>query len=266
MPNSMHGSHKKRWYVHAATNPRFAWIPSAARIDYAAADREEEGRRKEPVVKQLHLIMTVLLLGAVLTLVVLVAVGEVEIGFVRAPPPAPVAPPPAPVAKAPAGPRIYPAHEAEKYYELLGYKGVVFKYDGGWIDGWIEVDVDGKKTVIEEALGKGVKQLGQGRAGDQPSGYLYWVRRTENNKEVWDLGLNVVASDGGERAFSRAIGISPPPLDMPKPGGADVWGGSGGGPLTAGKEIQLYEVSTSAPNEGQGSTTRRAKLMCKLAK
>jgi hypothetical protein len=218
-------------------------------------------------VKQFHLIVTVLLLGAVLTLVVLVALGQVEIGFVRPPQPPP------PESKAPKGPRIHAVPEAEKYYELLGYKACLYKYEGGWVDCWIEVDVDGKQTVVGEGLGEGVKNIAQAdeeqrrRIGEHPSGYLLWVRRTEGNKEVWDLSLNVVSTDGKAETFSRRTGISPPPLDLAK----GSFRGSGGdcsgfkGPLTAGEEITLATITNFGLKEDKSETTRTTKLKCKLA-
>lgn len=134
--------------------------------------------------KKFHLIVTVLLLGTVLTLVVLVALGQVEIGFVRPPPPPP--------AKAAKGPRIERVPEAEKYYELLGYRACLFRYEGGWVDCWIEVDVDGKKTVLAEGLGEGAKNIVQAdeelrrRIGEHPSGYLLGsaARRTTRRSGI----------------------------------------------------------------------------------
>jgi hypothetical protein len=212
-------------------------------------------------VKQFHLIVTVLLLGAVLTLVVLVALGQVEIGFVRPPPPPPES-------KAAKGPRIHAVPEAEKYYELLGYKACLFKYEDGWIDCWIEVDVDGKKTVIGEGFGEQVKNMAQANEeqkrlfGEKPSGYLLWVRRKEDGKEVWDLILNVVAPDGKATASSFITGISPPPLAGTLSGSDQL----SGGPLTAGEEITLATITNSRLKEGKSETTRTAKLKCRLAK
>ena len=214
--------------------------------------------------KKFHLIVTVLLLGTVLTLVVLVALGQVEIGFVRPPPPPP--------AKAAKGPRIERVPEAEKYYELLGYRACLFRYEGGWVDCWIEVDVDGKKTVLAEGLGEGAKNIAQAdeelrrRIGEHPSGYLLWVRRKENDKEVWDLTLNVVAPDGKAEAFSRGDGISPPPLDMAKGSGRGSIGPDcGGGPLVTGKEMTVATVVNYGHKEDKSKTTRTAKLKCRLA-
>src|SRR4051794_14001692 len=87
----------------------------------------------------LHLTLTVLSGGVLLTLVLLLAVGKVEIRPVT---PAPNEP--SPPDGSSHGPRIEPV--ANEFLDMLGHKAKCFVYRGCWIDCWIEVEVDGHKT------------------------------------------------------------------------------------------------------------------------
>src|SRR5262245_1557274 len=92
------------------------------------------GERRS-VVARLHLVLTILFAGALLTLGVLVAAEKVEIRPVG---PAHDSRPPGGAQPPPAGPRIQPVAGAEEFFDLLGHKAYCLKYDGAWIDCWIE--------------------------------------------------------------------------------------------------------------------------------
>lgn len=211
--------------------------------------------------KKFHVLVTVLLLGAVLTLLILIAVGQVEIGIVRAPQPTP------PVPKSPTGPGIQRVPEAEKYFEVLGYeKACLFKYDGGWLDCWIEEDnMDGKTEVRGDYLGKDTKEWVARNPekmrliGQQPSGYVLWGRRAVKDIQCWDLVLYVAAAEGGPCASHRVEALSWT-MDVVK---GSTEGAGTEGPLTAGEEMTLYTVTSSAE---KGKSPRKITLKCRLAK
>ena len=137
------------------------------------------------------------------------------------------------------------------------------------MDCWIEVDFEGKKTILGDNLGKLRKASDpKGMTGEQPSGYLLWVRRKENGKEVWDLALNSIsiAPDGKSEGSNRIRGISPPPPPSP----AKYFGsmGCGGGPLFVGRENTLSVISVMTQDDPglKLPSTWTAKLKCRLMK
>src|SRR5436309_1144444 len=102
--------------------------------------------------RRLHLLVTASLGAAVVTLAVLVAVGTLEVRLVRGQ--APAAPPPVPASpKEPAGPWVQGIEDVKPYFTLLSQDASVYKYKGGWIDVWIEVEVEGQKTELGRKLG-----------------------------------------------------------------------------------------------------------------
>ena len=96
------------------------------------------------LVRWFHRLVTIALGGVLLILGVLLAAGKVEIrpvkqGDTRAPP----------------DPRIEWMEDPDTVFDLLGdkEKPFCFKYEGTWIDCWIEVEVDGKTTRLAEVRG-----------------------------------------------------------------------------------------------------------------
>jgi hypothetical protein len=201
-----------------------------------------------------HLLLTVVLAGALLTLGLLAAFGAIEIRWVdKVDKPAP-------------GARIAPAEGADEFFKTLGDEAYCFKYEGAWIDCWIEeVDQDGVKTRPWEASGKVLREMqgGQGQAAGTPSGYLVWVRRKRNDHEEWSLGVSAVGKGGQSFSSLKASGISSPPL--PKGGSSGSHTLPSGGSLANAKEITLmaFTVGTSGANKGKVEWS--ASLMCKAA-
>lgn len=210
----------------------------------------------------LHLAMTMLLAGGLLILVGLLAAGRVEI---RAVTPAGATPAPGGAVTPAVGARVEPVPGGDHFFGLLGHTAYCLKYEGTWIDFWIEVDVEGQKTRLGEDLGVQLRAADRVGADGQPpdgepSGYVVWVRRSEGGKEVWDLAVSVVGQDGKARAAVRRIGISPPPPRASRGAGE---GPASGGSLGGGQEVTLAEFMTFGD---AGQITRKAALKCKAAK
>ena len=50
-----------------------------------------------------------------------------------------------------AGLRVWRDTEAEDFCKWLAIEADCYKFDGGWVDCWVEIDVGGKKTRLESA-------------------------------------------------------------------------------------------------------------------
>jgi hypothetical protein len=229
-------------------------------------------RKKAPMedrwsaARRLHLLVTASLGAAVLTFAVLVAAGTLEVRVGREQ--LPTAPPPVPATpKEREGPWIREVEDARPYFDLLGQTARLYRYKGGWIDAWIDVEVEGQKTVLGKELGK---QLREGherddRVGPAPSGYLLWVRRKEHDKnEVWELALSLSDKDGKKLAWSYLTESSPP---QPKSGrgmeasGLWVRGADGTVPLNEGQAVVLDGFRNGGERE-----TRKVELKCMFVK
>jgi hypothetical protein len=184
---------------------------------------------------RVHLLLTVVLAGALLTLALLAAFGVIEIRRVDK---ADKVDNPAP------GARIAPTEGVDKFFKTLGdEEAYCFKYEGAWIDCWIEVDKDGVKSRPWEASGKLLRagQGEQGQAGGTPSGYLVWVRRKRKDHEEWSTGVSAfsaVDKEGQSSGRLYASGISSPPLPQGVTSGGSYALPSGGS-LQNAKEITL---------------------------
>jgi len=214
--------------------------------------------------KWLHLGLTLLLAGILLTIGVVVAIGKVEIrsaGQVHDEPPQDRD------TSQPADARIEHVAGADELFAALGQTAYCLKYEGALIDCWIEVDIDGKQTRLGGHVGEQFRAAvrastdGQTTVGE-PSGYLVWVRREENGKEAWDLAVSLLDKEGRQISSASTHGISPPQPSA-NSGSADS-GGAFRGSLSDGQEATLATFMTFGEQEGQ--VTRTARLKCKAVK
>ena len=188
---------------------------------------------KRSMANRVHLLLTVLCAGTLLTLGLFVALGKIEIRQVdRSGNPA-------------TSPAIEPVQEGNEYFAALGQEAYCFKYEGTWIDCWIEVEKDGEKSrlgevgmLLRESLGKNKAQ-----AITEPSGHLVWVRRKSGDKELWDLGIDLADRYGKLKASYHST-MSSPPLPSGPYGGRSM-SRSSGGSLKDGNEITLYSFDVS---------------------
>jgi hypothetical protein len=204
---------------------------------------------------RVHLLLTVVLAGALLTFGLLAAFGAIELRWVdKVDKPAP-------------GARIAPAEGADEFFKTLGDEAYCFKYEGAWIDCWIEVDKDGVKSRPWEASGKVLREMqgGPGQPAGTPSGHLVWVRRKRNDHEEWSMGVSAVGKGAQSFSFLNASGKSSPPL----PQGVSSGGSHAlpsGGSLQNTKEITLmaFTVSTFGA-DNKVNVEWSASLKCKSA-
>jgi len=218
---------------------------------------------RRSVVGWLHLMLTVLLLGSVLTLGVLVAAGKFEIRQVN---PSPLPP----------GPSIH-AMAIPAFFDQGDRRAYCFKWEGTWIDCWIDVDIDGKKTRVADDLGKSLRVGAEAQEGpdkkpasSELSGQLVWFRHGERDKEVWELHISRISSDGKLMNGASTSAFTPPQSDatlrvrkgaVPRTEFAEVSGSSGS--LSDGKELTLATFLTYGEN---GQVIRKAELKCKAVK
>jgi hypothetical protein len=222
---------------------------------------------------RLHLLATACLGAAVLTFAVLAAVGMLEVRLVRDPaqksPPTSTSPrEPVPAGtREPQEPWVREIVDAKPYFALLGYDASLFRYQGGWIDAWIEVEVEGQKTLLGKELGDTLRTdaEGLGRVMTAPSGYLLWVRQKEHGAEVWDLALSYNGQDGNLSGSVHEKRITPP---QPKSGagteGSGIWSREGGGFIPPTKE-GLFVLDGFRNRDGK-EITRKVELKCRFMK
>jgi hypothetical protein len=134
--------------------------------------------------------------------------------------------------------------------------------------------MDGKKI----RLGEGIGQSAQGNARVSPngqldsgevSGYVVWVRRSEENKkeawDAWDLAVQVLGKDGKDIGSTSIRGLAPPSVS----GGTIIEKGvpgvslSGVSGLSGGQEVTLAGFQTT---DKENKIIRKAELKCKALK
>jgi hypothetical protein len=176
---------------------------------------------------------------------------------------------PAPV---PEGLRIRRDTEAEELLKLLGIEADCFKYEGDWIDCWIEIDVDGKQSTWGEGRGEimrlaATKNVAGEPGVGKPSGSMVWVRRSQNKDEVWDLALSgKVKIAGGEERSSSTLTLGPP-NGPPQPRvvrAQRLLRGDAEAVLKNGQAATL--VTQLSLSDKAGDITRTVKLQCKPLK
>jgi hypothetical protein len=166
--------------------------------------------------------------------------------------------------------------EPDKFFDLLDSKAFCFRYEGAWIDVWVEVEADGKVTRLAENLGgqlrgnvEAARTLAEKDPGGQPawgepSGHLVWARRPGEDKEpkeVWDLVIDGWCRDSkSSRGFGGHVARQVSPARVSGFGSSTIRRES----LSDGKEVTLVTLVTAGEREGQIS--RKLTLKCKAAK
>jgi hypothetical protein len=124
---------------------------------------------KALIANRIHWLLTILCAGALLVLGLLVMRGKIEIrkldGF--------------------RGAAIDYAPEGEKYFATAGLDACCFRYEGTWIDCWIEEEKNGEKSKIV-GLGEGEPDWRplESPGIERPSGHLVWARHKSGDKEL----------------------------------------------------------------------------------
>jgi len=103
---------------------------------------------------------------------------------------------------------------AEDLFDIVGQKAVVYKYSGGDVEFWIELDADDKKRefyrgMTDDAMG-GSDGLPAPAANEVIEGYFVWTRGQSNEpgKEEWTVACrrNVVSEkSSGVRVSSTFV-------------------------------------------------------------
>ncbi len=158
--------------------------------------------------------------------------------------------------------RIEKMREAQRFFEMIGLQAHCFRYEGAWVDCWIEVETKGKVTRLGEKLGRECRAYRQaateaGRTFTKPSGRIVWVRRLPHETEVWDLAISVI-DDGGNYQSTPCLGISPPQVDPNLIRRTDYvphW-------LDGRREVVLITFDVKDSQTGQ--IVRSAKLKCRV--
>jgi hypothetical protein len=126
-----------------------------------------------------------------------------------------------------AGTRLEELKSAEELFALAGQKAVVFKYSGGDVQFWVEIEFQGRKRKVE--LGPQLWGADKQPRPDQTlEGYFVWVRSEANDagKEEWTIACRTDA------ITTQASGVQ---LSTPV---ADI--------KTAQSEVQKQSVGSSA--------------------
>ncbi len=127
----------------------------------------------------------------------------------------------------------------EKVFASLGEEALVFRYSGGDLRFWIEIESSGKKKTLGENLIPAAAAPGPGQVVE---GHFVWVRHEadESGKELWTV------------AMERDLVFRPP-----QPSGvlmATAQSRTG----RAGMVVQLWDHAESEePNQGSSSTGER---------
>ena len=214
--------------------------------------------------KKFHLIVTVLLLGTVLTLVVLVALGRVEIGFVRPPPPPP--------AKAAKGPRIERAFQKQKNITSYLATGRAFSDTRGIrsIAGLKSMSM-ARRLCSRRASEKGPR-ISRGQQGAATPGSVNILRvtcfgsaarRTTRRSGIL-LRMSLPRTARPRLSLAATVSLRRRSIWPRVPAGARL-AGLRRGPLVTGKEMTVATVVNYGHKEDKSKTTRTAKLKCRLA-
>jgi hypothetical protein len=165
----------------------------------------------------------------------------------------------------PTGPRVREAAtEARAGLEALGYDVRSFRFAGGLVDAWIEVEQGGKTRRLagglHEEVGHMLRAGGHRIDPRAARGSITWARREVNGTAVWGLAVAVEDARGEPLAASGRKD-----LDPALPRAAVVSEGPPGTPrsgwlaLKPDEEVTLYAVRYAG--DGEPATTYR--LKCK---
>ena len=166
---------------------------------------------------------------------------------------------------APTALRVWRDTEAEEYCKWLGIEADCFKFEGGWIDCWVEIDVGGKNTKLESAAPLHQISAKNNALKDpvvgQPSGSFLWIRRLDK-QEAWVLPFrfSVKTANGVSSGSSTPRLADGPP--QPNAKGKERLVRGEGEVMLKGEEVVTL-VTLLNEGEKAGEITRTAKLQCK---
>ncbi|MCL4200920.1 MAG: hypothetical protein KJ000_00395 [Pirellulaceae bacterium] len=169
---------------------------------------------------------------------------------------------------APAGLRVWRDTEAEDFCEWLGIEADCFKFDGGWVDCWVEIDVGGKKTRLEAAaplhrIATEKNALADPVVG-QPSGSFLWIRRLDK-QEAWVLPFRFsVKTANGVSSGSSTPRLADGPPQPSEKGEERLVSGDAEVLLKGDEVVTLVTLFTDGEKDGE--ITRTAKLQCRALK
>jgi hypothetical protein len=174
------------------------------------------------------------------------------------------------------GPRVE-LIEADKYFKMMGWESSVFKYSGGFLECWLEIETDGKTESVGKSLGRDLKATAslseQPLAAESVRGHIIWLRRNDLTVgETWDLCITAGEEGREDSANSWVRNIVPSnlkPILEHDPGPGVHWGRSSapssGGTLRPSEEMVLATLTVSEiPKQGDSKTRRMVRLKCKL--
>jgi hypothetical protein len=192
-----------------------------------------------------------------------------------------------------AAPHIERLVEAEKCFDVAGFEAYVFRFFGGFVECWIDVETDGTKEVLakeddwEEKIASVVEQARSVAksqeqtftlAPDSIHGYVIFMRRhddmfayAEESKGKWELVIVVKVGDEDTSSYLTTHNPVPLPFFEPsaehKPGSS--WftseGGRQGGLLQPDEELCLYECKWLETLKGNVTKERQhIRLKCRL--
>jgi len=166
------------------------------------------------------------------------------------------------------GLRIWRDAEAEEFCKWVGIEADCFKFEGGWIDCWIEIDVGGERHRLESAAPlhriSARDNVQKDPVVGQPSGSFLWIRRVDKQELcVLPFRFSVKTANGMASGSSNPRLADGPPQPSVKGnerlirGDAEV--------LLNGDDVVTL-VTLMNEGETKGEITRTAKLHCKALK
>jgi|GEM_PF-2755627 hypothetical protein len=176
--------------------------------------------------------------------------------------------PPSVASEKPAGLRAWRDTEADEFCEWIGVDANCYRFEGGWLDVYIDLEVAGESQVFDSAAPlhhvSATNPTINGPVVGDPSGRFIWIRSTKNGEEGWTLGYQMsVEKESGESSGSsgpRAApsgGLLTPASNVKQTvemGDAEVF-------LKEGETVTLITLKNFGEN---GEVTRTAKLKCRV--
>jgi hypothetical protein len=177
--------------------------------------------------------------------------------------------------KTPTDLRVWRDTEAEQLCKDLRIEAYCFKYEGGWVDCWIDIDGFGPVAKPERLEAEGIKKSLAGLLKDavhQPSGSFVWIRRLVDKEKEEQLAFrasvkfSVKPPDGviDIRTNNASISSLTDPWRGRLKGNERLERGKAEVVLRGDEVVTLVTILTAGEKEGEVSRT--LKLQCKALK
>jgi hypothetical protein len=169
--------------------------------------------------------------------------------------------------------RVWRDTEAEQFCKDLRIEAYCFKYEGGWVDCWIEIDGFGPVAKPERLSAEQIKKnLASVRkeAVGQPSGSFVWIRRLVDKEKEEQLAFrasvkfSVKPPDGVISVDYSSISSLTDPWRARLKGNERLDRGKAEVVLRGEEVVTLVTLLTAGEKEGEVSRT--LKLQCKALK